>query len=161
MIEETPPLNKLDEAVIRYDKIDSLVIAMFYMIGCAGLVFLVYWFDGPIIFVILSVLITLLVFCVDYFFLPYLRYKSIRYEVHPTYLEILKGVFFRKREIIPIERVQQVSIEDGPLSRRYHVQIVEIQTAGTGHQVPLLLEEDAQALKAQIMDLIKEVQSDV
>ncbi|WP_225743535.1 PH domain-containing protein [Marinilactibacillus sp. Marseille-P9653] len=161
MIEEQAPSNQLDATVIRYDKTHSLVIGIFYILGCVGLVWLINWFDWPFIFAILSVIVTIVSFCMDYFILPYLRYKSIRYEVHPTYLEILKGVFFRTREIIPIERVQQVSIEDGPLSRRYQVQIVEIQTAGTSHRVPLLLEEDAQALKVRIMDLIKEVQSDV
>ncbi|MFC6464842.1 PH domain-containing protein [Marinilactibacillus sp. GCM10026970] len=161
MIEEQAPLNKLDAAVVKYDRTHSLVIAIFYVLGCASLIGVIHWFEWSNVLSIILISLISITFCIDYFILPYIRYRSIRYEVHPTYLEILKGVFFRTREIIPIERIQQVLVEDGPLSRRYQVQVVEIQTAGTSHTVPLLLEKDAQALKIRIMDLIKEVHSDV
>ncbi|WP_208560384.1 PH domain-containing protein [Marinilactibacillus kalidii] len=161
MIEENAPLHKLDKAVIQYDKTNSLVNGLFYAIGCAVLLYIIDRFEWPIVYAVLLIILTVFIFCIDYFVLPYLRYKSIRYEVHPTYLEILKGIFFRTREVIPIERIQQVLIKDNPISRRYRVQSVEIQTAGTNHTVPLLLEKEAQALKKGMMERIKEVQSDV
>ena len=55
----------------------------------------------------------------------------------------------------------KLEIKDGPISRKYHVQSVKVTTAGTNHEIPLLLEDDAQRLHDQIVQLIKEGQYDL
>ena len=154
-MEQNLPANRLDDKVIRYDKAESIVSGIFLIIAGALLVVVTLYFDWPTWLNYIWITASIVISLIDYLILPALRLRSIRYEVHPTYLEILEGGFFRSRELIPIERIQHVEIKDGPISRKYHVQSVKVTTAGTNHEIPLLLEDDAQRLHDQIVQLIK------
>lgn len=160
-MEQSPPSQQLDPKVIQYDKAESLVSALVGLVVCVLLIGVTLWFNWPVWLIPLYILLLVVISSLDYFLLPALRLRSIRYEVHPLYLEIMKGVFFKSREIIPIERIQHIHIEEGPLSRKYHIRDVKVNTAGTSHDIPLLLKDEAERLHDQIMNQIKEVDSDV
>lgn len=160
-MEQNPPSKQLDPIVIKYDKAESLVSSLFSLIICSILIVITLWLNWPTWLIPIYILMLILITCIDYFILPALRLRSIRYEVHASYLEIMKGIFFKNREIIPIERIQHVKIAEGPLSRMYDVRDIKVYTAGTSHDIPLLLTEEAIALHDQIFNQIKEVDSDV
>lgn len=95
------------------------------------------------------------------FVLPYLKLKSVRYEMHALHLEIMTGIFLKKRTLIPIERIQHVAVKEGPLTRIYAIQIIEVFTAGTVHEIPLLIKNEAEELRIQLLEQLKAVKSDV
>lgn len=155
------PNQKLDAKVIGYEKTKDILqstglmfFAIFFGVLTVRLewhrwLFLV-WIGLPLFSFLLSVSV-----------IPYVKMRSIRYELHPLHLEMMTGMFFKKREAVPIERIQHVEVKEGPMSRKFGIQSVKISTAGTTHQIPLLLEKDAEALRKELILRIKAVNSDV
>ena len=58
----------------------------------------------------------------------YLRRMSAR--VTTSAVEIRKGVFFRKEVTIPLNRITDVRLHDGPLMRHYGLRGLRVETAG-------------------------------
>jgi putative membrane protein len=57
-----------------------------------------------------------------------------RYWLEGFTLRIDSGVFFLKRKSIPLDRVTDVVLNQGPLLRHFNLWRLDIQTAGTGTQ---------------------------
>jgi len=57
-----------------------------------------------------------------------------RYWLEGFTLRIDSGVFFLKRKSIPLDRVTDVVLNQGPLLRFFNIWRLDIQTAGTGTQ---------------------------
>ena len=49
-------------------------------------------------------------------------------------LEIRVGVFFRKEATIPLNRITDVRLHDGPVMRHYGLRGLKVETAGSGGQ---------------------------
>ncbi len=63
-----------------------------------------------------------------WYYPEYMRRISAR--VTTQAVEIKKGVFFRKEATIPLNRITDVRLHDGPLMRYYGLRGVAIETAG-------------------------------
>ena len=59
----------------------------------------------------------------------YLRRVSARLTTNA--LEIRTGVFFRKESTIPLNRITDLRLHDGPLMRHYGLRGLKVETAGT------------------------------
>ena len=70
-------------------------------------------------------------------------------------------MFVVKRVLIPMIRVQHVTIEQGPIMRKYNLAELHISTAATSHSIPCLTKEEAEQLKRQIGELAKVSDEDV
>ncbi|MBU7018065.1 MAG: PH domain-containing protein [Theionarchaea archaeon] len=57
-------------------------------------------------------------------------YNSMIYQFTNTEIEWRRGVWFKKTGIVPYNRITNVDVEQGPLSRRLGVASLKIQTAG-------------------------------
>ena len=62
----------------------------------------------------------------------YLRRISARLTTHAV--EIRKGVFFRKEATIPLNRITDVRLHDGPVMRHYGLRGLRLETAGQSGQ---------------------------
>ena len=67
--------------------------------------------------------------------LPKKQAWALRYWLDGSTVRIDEGVFFLKRKAIPLDRVTDVVLSQGPLMRRCGIWALQIQTAGTGHQL--------------------------
>ena len=65
-----------------------------------------------------------------WYYPEYLRRISARLTTHA--LEIRKGVFFRSEATIPLNRITDVRLHDGPLMRHYKLRGLKVETAGQG-----------------------------
>ncbi|MER2175940.1 MAG: PH domain-containing protein [Carnobacterium sp.] len=155
------PAKKLDKRAIRYERTKDIIESFFTLAVFVLLMFLTIRFNWPIWLMAIWIVLPITDFLLSLFLLPYLKLKAIRYEMHALHLEVMNGLFFKKRTVIPIERIQHVVVKEGPLTRKYRIQIVEVFTAGTGHEIPLLLKKEAEELRIQLLDQIKAVKSDV
>jgi putative membrane protein len=63
--------------------------------------------------------------------LSWLRWRAVTYEVLPDQVVLRRGVVRRTRRSIPLERIQDVSIKQGPLSRLLRLAQVTIETGGS------------------------------
>lgn len=83
------------------------------------------------------------------------------YLIDERRVELHHGYFFRKQTIIPIARVQNVTLKQGPLLRLKNLQKIEIVTAAGSSNIDGLTSPQADSLKELIMKLAQEAQNDL
>lgn len=93
--------------------------------------------------------------------IPNLRWQRWRYEVNEDAIDILRGFIFKKRTVVPINRVQHVDTNQGPIYRKYTLSSVKISTAATTHEIPALDDETATEVRNKITQLVRQVKEDV
>lgn len=101
----------------------------------------------------------LLVLCLV--ILPPIRYARWRYEVSPDYLDIARGIVWRKRFIIPFIRVQNTDTRQGPILRAFGLSSVTVSTAAGEHEIPGLGSEEAELLRDRAAELARLAREDV
>lgn len=105
------------------------------------------------------IFIALFVLCV--FILPPIRYVRWRYELRNDYLDIAKGIIWRKRYIIPFIRVQNTDTRQGPILRAFKLASVTVSTAAGSHEIPGLSDELANEVRDRAAELARLAREDV
>ena len=147
------PSEAIAKDVLPVWRIRAGLEALVFAILPIGYVFLSDLYNWPVWIMITFVIIYIVFFITHVFIFPYLKWKYWRYEVLETEIDLLRGVFIVKRTLIPMNRVQHVDTEQGPLLRKYRLAAITISTAATIHQIPALSMEDADSLRDQIAKL--------
>lgn len=93
--------------------------------------------------------------------LPPIRFARWRYEVSDDYLDIAKGIVWRKRFVIPFIRVQNTDTRQGPILRAFGLASVTVATAAGEHEIPGLASEVAEQLRDKAAELARLAQEDV
>lgn len=93
--------------------------------------------------------------------LPPIRYARWRYQVTPEYLDIAKGIIWRKRYIIPFIRVQNTDTRQGPILRLFWLASVTVSTAAGEHEIPGLDYAVAQELRDKAAEFARLAREDV
>ncbi|MCK8627967.1 PH domain-containing protein [Fructobacillus cardui] len=88
------------------------------------------------------------------------RYAFYHFMVNETDVEIKKGFLFRTHTAIPIARVQNVDLDQGPILRLFKLQQVHILTGGSGHEIEALTEVEAEQFKDRVMTLAREARDE-
>jgi len=78
----------------------------------------------------------LILFFFFLFWLTARKAAALNYRVEGRTLRADWGVFFLKRKAIPLDRITDFSLVQGPLMRMFGVWAMRVQTAGTGSQEP-------------------------
>lgn len=93
--------------------------------------------------------------------LPPIRYLRWRYELSPEYLDIARGIVWRKRFVIPFIRVQNTDTRQGPVMRAFGLSSVTVSTAAGAHEIPGLDAAAADALRDRAAELARLAREDV
>ena len=93
--------------------------------------------------------------------LPPIRYMRWRYEVSEDYLDIAKGIIWRKRYTIPFIRVQNTDTRQGPILRAFGLASVTVSTAAKEHVIPGLQFDAAEQLRDRAAELARLAREDV
>lgn len=109
--------------------------------------------------VLLAILVVLLVLFVVV--LPPIRYARWRYELSDEFLDIAKGIIWRKRYVIPFIRVQNTDTRQGPILRAFKLASVTVSTAAGSHEIPGLDGHVAEELRDRAAELARVAREDV
>lgn len=93
--------------------------------------------------------------------LPPIRFIRWRYELSHDFLDIAKGIVWRKRYIIPFVRVQNTDTRQGPILRAFGLSSVTVSTAAGEHEIPGLDNEVAEQLRDKAAELARIAQEDI
>lgn len=129
--------------------IHACISALFVLGIAIGIYFIVYkhiWIFG---FVALDAIITIII-------MPAIEYRQWRYFIGEDRIEIIHGIFFTKRTLIPINRIQHLKIEQGILQKRFDLATVDIYTAGGSHQIKALQYAAADEIVRKLNHLVVE-----
>src|SRR4051812_922123 len=86
---------------------------------------------------------------------PELRWRRWRWEVREHEIDLQRGIVVVRRTLIPMARVQHVETERGLIGQALGLSTVEIHTAAGSHEIPLLRDSDAGAIRARIAELAR------
>ena len=98
-------------------------------ISSHGRVVLSLWF---VVSVVGILFIPFLLLFTRWYYPEYMKRISARLTTNAV--EIRKGVFFRKESTIPLNRITDVRLHDGPVMRHYGIRGIRMETAGQSGQ---------------------------
>lgn len=145
----------LPERIKKVWKISALLSLVVGSVMCAVIYWVVDHFDWPGWINYIAWTLVLLDFVVELLIIPY-RYRFWLYQITTTDVEIESGFFLHKQTAIPISRIQNVTLQAGPLFQLFHLQSVKIETAAAAHEIAGVLPESAVQLKQRLMELTQE-----
>ena len=91
---------------------------------------------------------------------PQITYMRYRYRMDDDKIEVRWGIVYITHEMVPIERVHQVDVSEGPINRMYGLANVNITTAGGVVTIEYLKSDVAEAiaskLNEKVIKLLKE-----
>lgn len=117
---------------------------------------LVYFYDLPLWILLLLIAFYVIFLVITVFVVPYLQWRRWRYDILEEEVDLERGVFIKKRTLIPMARIQHVDTEQGPLLRKYGLATVTISTAATIHTIPALTMDVALEIRDRISKLATE-----
>ncbi len=84
------------------------------------------------------------------FIYPPIEYIQWQYLIAPDRIEIKKGIFFRTHTVIPISRIQHISVTQGVLQRPFKLSTVSIHTAGDTMEIQELNTDVAEEICSRL-----------
>ena len=85
---------------------------------------------------------------------PPIRFKRYRYLIAKDRIEIIEGLLFISRTIVPIDRIYQIDIRKGPLDNAVGVAKVIVTTAGSSASFRFLEPEAADEIALYINETV-------
>lgn len=157
------PQQQLDKRIIKVWKTSAFISAGITIVVLAIVVTLLTLFSPVPLWASLAgaCAIVALEFILDFAVLPPIRYARWRYEVTDTEIDLLRGIFFKTRTIVPLVRVQHVESEQGPILRKNGLASINITTAGGQVEIPGLALDEADKLRDRVAVLARIAQEDV
>jgi hypothetical protein len=155
------PDKRIDENAIKAWKITAAIWSAFLFVIPGGLYAIYEFGDLPVIYPIIAGPVSVLLYTIIVFVLPKFRWKRWYYDVDEQAVDMLRGIIFRKRTLVPVNRIQHVDTKQGPIYRKFGLSSINISTAATTHEIPALDEETATQLRNNISELVRRVKEDV
>ncbi|MCI8483252.1 MAG: PH domain-containing protein [Lachnospiraceae bacterium] len=124
----------------------------------AILTFLMYYFSlfsEPILTGIYIFLIALLI--LYGIFSPPFRYRRYRYVIDEECIDIQEGFLWLEEHIVPIERLHQIALSQGPIDRMFDLTKVIVTTAGGEVTIRFLEYEKASFLAEALKKKINQI----
>ena len=83
-----------------------------------------------------------------------IRYNSYGYSIQPDKLLVREGLIFTKTDMVPVERIHQITVKSGPIERLYGLSKVIVTTAGGEVTIRFLKEETAWEIADSLQKIV-------
>lgn len=148
-----PSYETLSKKALKLMRITS-VIGLFFLLAPACVLAGMMFYAGNT----LSGALTLtgaVMFCVAYVLVvPPIRFRRYTYLIADDRIEIIEGILFVTRTIVPIDRIHQIDIKRGPLDTVTGVAKVIVTTAGSAAVFRFLEPERAESIALYLNESI-------
>lgn len=113
------------------------------------------WYEwiGTILYILGGLCVLYSIFVI--IFQPIYLQRTWRYRIDSQFVQLKHGKWKEKHTLIPMEKVEYVRSEQGPIMRLYKLYTIEIGTTTSNHVIPAIPHEEAIKLKAQIATFAK------
>lgn len=150
-----PPAYSLDKKAIQVWQIHGGITFGLLLIINAIFGYVVFRFEWSYVFLAISSVLIVLIFIIQTWFIPKIRYRRFKYEILDEEIYIQRGIIIVTRTLVPMTRIQHVDTTQGPVLKRYKLMTVTISTAATTHEIPALSEGEADGLRNEIAVLAR------
>ncbi len=84
---------------------------------------------------------------------PPIRYRTFWYAISPEEVDLRHGWFILRRTVVPMNRVQHLTVSQGPLAVRFKLAKISIHTAAGEITLEPLDHDEAEELRVRIAAL--------
>lgn len=159
---ENEPTERIDPRALKSWFVSGLLRGLVLMtIPVSYIIFVIPVWNLPVQWGWIGIAVVLFYTIWSTLVAPRIRIRFWRYEIRKDEIDIQHGVFFVKRTLIPMVRVQHVDTEYGPVMRFFELATLRISTAATDHYIPALSKEKASELMGEIASLARWSDEDV
>lgn len=145
--------TQLPERVVPYWRVSSVLGSAPFVIGLAAAGLLI---PGlPTWATVLLVGLPLLLTISDIISVPPRRRQIWWYAIGEEQIDLQHGWLIVTRTVIPMTRVQHVSLEQGPLAARFDLAQLQIHTAAGSVIIPALDRAEGDRIRQRIADLAR------
>ncbi|MCL2529244.1 MAG: PH domain-containing protein [Coriobacteriia bacterium] len=158
------PKNQLSPKIKRVWRLNDLIWLTLTFLLCAvifGAVYLASLELWSLIVALIMLALYVLGIIIFVVVIPPIRHIRWRYEVNEDFLDIARGIIWKRRFIIPFIRVQHTDTHQGPILRAFKLSSVTVSTAAGNHSIPGLDCETAEQLRDRAAELARIAQEDV
>ena len=162
MIDESVEYNRLSQRAVKAWRINGGLLPLILWLAAIGFVILNIYEPSFPLWLVIATAGTAFVFTVLLVFVvPPIHWRQWRYKVNEHEIDLHHGIWFTRRTLIPVKRVQHVDTRQGPILRKYNLADVVISTAATTHKIPALTEDTANRVRSEISTFARKAKSDV
>lgn len=90
------------------------------------------------------------------YLLPAIEYRQWGYIITDDRVEIRHGIFFVRNTVIPIVRIQHITISQGPINRKLSISTVNIHTASGQFAIEGISNKDAASIAENLKNKLYE-----
>ena len=137
---------------------------LYYIYLLLAIIFGILWWYIPVLLLIpfevkvgITIPILAILIFIAYWIPKY--YETIVYKLTENEIIWRSGVWFKKTGVVPYNRITNIDIVQGPISRMLGIASLKIQTAGYSGQSPAEIEtkgvEQFEELREMIMEFVK------
>ncbi|MGL4655668.1 MAG: PH domain-containing protein [Sarcina sp.] len=156
--------KKLSKNAVKSWVVEGLII-----IGIVSIIFILIKFGGRIFGVgfeqwvngkekwINLLFITVYAVCfVDTVISPAFSYKQWSYMINDEEIWYREGIFWSKEVVIPIVRIQNINLKEGPISKSFGIADITIGTAGGSYKIPALDKSEVDLIMGFLRERVNE-----
>ena len=155
------PSHRLDPRMLRVWYVSGVIAIVVVALAAVATWLAVWAAGGDVLWVYLAAGVLEVICVVDLAVSPRIQYATWRYDVTPTDVDLYRGVFVKKRTLVPLVRVQHVQTKQGPILRVHGLASVTVSTAGESFEIPGLAEDEAERLRDRVAELARLAKEDV
>lgn len=146
--------QKPDRRAIKAWRLRRFITLIFLIIILAGLLVSRYLLDpGTVMDVVCGIAGVLVLYkIVGLFVYPLIEYKQWKFLISDEKVEIIHGIFFIERNIIPVIRIQNITIQQGPIYRKFDLHTVEVALASGTFEIEGLSREIAEDISEKMRE---------
>ena len=133
---------KLDKKAITSWRVNRILRLPIWLVVCAGIfvggMFIPFGTIAKVAAVVLMVykIVGMIIY-------PMIEYKQWGYQIQEDKVDIRHGIFFVDHTIIPVIRIQHITVSQGPVNRKLGLYGVEMALASDKFEIPCLSKEVA------------------
>jgi len=151
------PFHPLDPRAIKLWRVaEQIAVAVFMLPSLIGVLISSYWQPKAAVLMIAGWGFLTSLWLWHSLWQPPRRYQAWGYRIDDRVLETRSGRIFQTTRLLPLNRLQHVDLQQGPLERMYGLARLELHTAGTQNAsltIPGLAHEEAVRLRDYLVAL--------
>lgn len=156
------PKERMPKKALKAWRLNGLFKTLIEALLLTGyLVFNAYVTEWPAWIGAILIVVFILLAALHILIIPNIRMVYWGYQINEHDIDIQYGIIVIRRTLVPMQRIQHVDTEHGPILRLFKLATLTISTAGTNHKIPALEESTAEELRQQISMLARVSEEDV
>lgn len=105
-------------------------------------------------------LVVIVLIVVESIVFPKIRYSRYKYSVTEEDIDVIEGIFWVSRDIVPIERIHKIEVNKGPIDRLFGLGKVVVVTAGGSVVLRFIEDEVSEDIAMRLKNLINQIVSE-